>query len=76
VVKAVIARIDWGMDAQAIAELFNFGSRNGPFELERLPGAERWAAALEAYGHEVRIVNMTSGLNLIVVDDTGAEGGT
>ncbi len=35
VVKAVIAMIDWRLDAQQAADLPNFGSRRDAFELER-----------------------------------------
>ncbi len=34
VVKALIALIDWELDAQAAAALVNFGSRGGAFEIE------------------------------------------
>ncbi len=76
VVKAVVAHIDWGLDAQAVTELFNFGSRNGPFELERMPGIEPWVDGLEAFGHDVVVVDMTSGLNLIALPGTALEGGS
>ena len=34
VAKSLIAIIDWGLDPQAAIALPNFGSRNGPTELE------------------------------------------
>ncbi|ESR24811.1 gamma-glutamyltransferase [Lutibaculum baratangense] len=75
VVKAVIALVDWGMDPQQAAALFNFGSRNGPFEIERMPGAERWRAQIEPFGHEVTLAEMTSGLHIIALRDGRLEGG-
>src|SRR5690606_2312402 len=36
VVKSLVALIDWEMDAQAAAELANFGSRSRGFELEAM----------------------------------------
>ncbi|MGE0231770.1 MAG: gamma-glutamyltransferase [Flavobacteriaceae bacterium] len=75
VVKAVVALIDWNMDPQAAATLANFGSRNGPFEIE--PGALAAAVtpALREMGHELREADMTSGLNIIVLDQ-GLFGGS
>src|SRR3977135_461441 len=34
VVKALVALIDWQLDAQSAVALMNFGSRGGPFEIE------------------------------------------
>lgn len=76
VVKAIVAHLDWGMDAQAAAGLFNFGSRNGPLEIEALPGAEEWGEVLAALGHRVEIDEMTSGLNIITISGGRLEGGS
>ncbi|TCT13227.1 gamma-glutamyltransferase 1 [Tepidamorphus gemmatus] len=76
VVKAIVAHLDWGLDPQAAADMFNFGARNGPFEIERISGADDWIAALEALGHAPMKVEMTSGLNIIVVRDGGIEAGS
>ncbi|MCT8971595.1 gamma-glutamyltransferase [Microbaculum marinisediminis] len=67
VVKAIIAMVDWGYDPQAAAALFNFASRNGPFEVEDVTGADRWVAAMEAFGGPAKTADMTSGLNIIAV---------
>ena len=48
------------MNPQAAVDLPNFGSRNGPTELEAGTEAEGWRAALEAKGHQVRLMDMTS----------------
>jgi gamma-glutamyltranspeptidase / glutathione hydrolase len=63
--KALIATLDWGLDVQAAIALPNFGSRNGPTELERDRSSAALIAALEARGHEVRVIAQTSGLQAV-----------
>jgi gamma-glutamyltranspeptidase/glutathione hydrolase len=65
VAKAVVGLFDWNLDAQQAAELPNFGSRNGPTELEAGRHTPALAAALRERGHEVRAIEQTSGLHLI-----------
>ena len=52
--KTLVGILDWKLDPQVAVDLPNFGSRNGPTELEAGTEAEGWKAALEAKGHEVR----------------------
>ena len=54
VAKTLVGILDWKLDPQVAADLPNFGSRNGPTELEAGTEAEGWKAALEAKGHEVQ----------------------
>jgi gamma-glutamyltranspeptidase/glutathione hydrolase len=66
-----VARTLWmtlhdGLGLQQAIALPNFGSRNGPTELETGIGLDAQAAALVARGHEVRRIEMTSGLQGIV----------
>ncbi|TNC65359.1 gamma-glutamyltransferase [Rubellimicrobium roseum] len=75
VAKTLVGILDWSLDPQEAVDLPNFGSRNGPTELEAGTEAERWAAALEAMGHEVSISDMTSGIQAIVVSPAGLIGG-
>lgn len=75
VTKTLVALLDWKMDPQAAVDLGNFGSRNGPTELEKGTEAEGWKAALEAKGHEVRLLDMTSGIQAIVKTPEGFVGG-
>jgi gamma-glutamyltranspeptidase/glutathione hydrolase len=75
VARALIAALDWKMDAQRAVALANFGSRNGPTEIERGTELEGVAAALRSMGHEVGAVEMTSGLHLIRRTAAGWEGG-
>ena len=75
VVKTIIGLLDWRLDPQQAVDLPNFGSRNGPTELERGTEADGWAAALQARGHEVRNIDMTSGIQAIIVSPIGYLGG-
>ena len=61
-----MAVLDWGLDPQAAVALPNFGSRNGPTELERGTSAAELEPKLRALGHETRVSEQTSGLNAIV----------
>jgi len=64
--KTVYGILNWGMLPQQAINLPNFASLNGPTVLEekRFPAAT--VDALKARGHEVREVNMTSGLQAII----------
>jgi len=75
VVKTLIATLDWGLDIQAAIDLPNAASRNGPTELERGTANEGVAATLQAMGHPVRIMDMTSGLHGIMRAPDGWTGG-
>ncbi len=75
VAKTLVGILDWRLDPQQAVDLPNFGSRNGPTELEKGTEAEGWKAALEAKGHEVRLIDMTSGIQAIVLTPSGFLGG-
>ncbi|WP_439499293.1 gamma-glutamyltransferase [Bosea sp. (in: a-proteobacteria)] len=75
VAKTLVALLDWKMDPQRAVDFANFGSRNGPTELEAGSEAEAWKPALEAKGHEVRLLEMTSGIQAIVKTPEGYLGG-
>ncbi|HEX6001369.1 MAG TPA: gamma-glutamyltransferase, partial [Hyphomicrobiaceae bacterium] len=67
VVKALVALIDWKLDAQAAASLMNFGSRGGPLEIEIDHGAALWHALLmRPYGHRISADYLASGAHIIV----------
>jgi gamma-glutamyltranspeptidase/glutathione hydrolase len=63
VAKVLVGTLDWGLDVQQAIALPNFGSRNGPTELEagRFPPAV--VEALKARGHTVRSGDQNSGLH-------------
>ena len=75
VAKALVATLDWHLDVQAAASLPNFGSRNGPTELERGTIYELLATQLRERGHEVVAIEFTSGLHLIERVNGGWRGG-
>ena len=74
-VKTLVAALDRNLNIQEAIDLPNFGSRNGPTELERDTGAASWAEALGALGHEVRMLEMTSGVHGIQRTRYGWSGG-
>ena len=63
--KTLWGQWHWGLNAQQAINLPNFGSLNGPtlLEQQRFPAAT--VDALKARGHEVREMDMTSGLQAI-----------
>jgi gamma-glutamyltranspeptidase/glutathione hydrolase len=63
VAKVLVGTLDWGLDVQHAISLPNFGSRNGPTELEagRFPASE--IEQLKARGHKVRETEQNSGLH-------------
>jgi len=75
VLKNLIALIDWEMDAQAATSLVNFGSRNGPLEVETSAEGAKIGAQMGLKAHSVKPGRMTSGSQIIVVVDEGFEGG-
>ena len=63
VAKALVGTLDWGLDIQAAIDLPNFGSRNGPTLIEQGSRYGESAAKLEALGHQVDRIPLTSGLH-------------
>jgi gamma-glutamyltranspeptidase/glutathione hydrolase len=66
VVKVLVGVMDWGLNVQEAISLPNFGSRNGPTELERGRVSPELAAELRARGHVIRLGDQTSGLQGIM----------
>jgi gamma-glutamyltranspeptidase/glutathione hydrolase len=75
VVKTLVGVLDWGLDPQAAVALPNFGSRNGPTELEADTRAAELEPKLKALGHTIRVVEQTSGTQAIVRTQSGWVGG-
>jgi len=73
--KLLQATLNWQMTPQEAIDLPNFGSLNGPTLLEegRFPSAV--LDALKSWGHEVRQIGMSSGLQAISRDGHGLSGG-
>jgi gamma-glutamyltranspeptidase/glutathione hydrolase len=66
VAKVLVGTLDWKLDVQQAISLPNFGSRNGPTELEAARVSPEVVAALKARGHEVRQYEQNSGLQGIM----------
>ena len=63
--QAIIAMIDWGMDAQQAAGLPHAVNRFGTYDLEAGTAAAALAQDLGALGYETKTRALTSGLHLI-----------
>ncbi|MEW5879136.1 MAG: gamma-glutamyltransferase family protein [Pseudomonadota bacterium] len=66
VAKTLVGLLDWQLDVQQAIALPNFGSRNGPTEVEEGRVSARLIEGLKARGHDVRAIPMTSGVQAIV----------
>ena len=66
VAKSLVGMLDWNLDPQTAVGLPNFGSRNGPTELEKGQFSPALKQALRAQGHELNEIDMTSGTQAIV----------
>ncbi|QDZ26980.1 gamma-glutamyltransferase [Noviherbaspirillum sp. UKPF54] len=66
VAKVLVATMDWGLNVQQAINLPNFGSRNGPTELEQGRVSPKLVEQLKAKGHNVRLMEQTSGLQGIM----------
>jgi gamma-glutamyltranspeptidase/glutathione hydrolase len=73
--KLLTGTLHGGLNAQQAVSLPNFGSLNGPTLLESKGFPASTIEALKARGHEVREMEMTSGLQAIERTPTGWFGG-
>jgi gamma-glutamyltranspeptidase/glutathione hydrolase len=65
VARALVAMLDWKLEAKAAVAAPNFGSRNGPTLLEAGSFYEAMKGELEARGHVVEPSPLTSGLHAV-----------
>ena len=75
VLKTIIAHLDWGMNIQDAISLPNYVALNEIVELEDRTTLVSLKKQLEAMGHKVSVVDITSGLNGITIGKDGMEGG-
>ena len=73
--KLLTGTLHWGLNAQQAIDLPNFGSLGGPTLLEAQRFERSTVDALKARGHEVREMDMTSGLQAIERTPKGWFGG-
>lgn len=73
--KLLTGTLHWGLNAQQAINLPNFGSLNGPTLLEEKRFPVSTVDTLKARGHEVREMEMTSGLQAIERTPQGWFGG-
>jgi gamma-glutamyltranspeptidase/glutathione hydrolase len=66
VAKVLVGTLDWGLNVQQAIALPNFGSRNGPTELEAGRFPQATIETLKARGHAVRQTEQNSGLHGIM----------
>jgi gamma-glutamyltranspeptidase/glutathione hydrolase len=76
VTQTLVAIIDWELSPQEAIDLPHISNRNGTTDLEAGTPIVALAPELAARGHEVRLVDMTSGLNAIVIDAGSLAGGS
>ncbi|MFP5391743.1 MAG: gamma-glutamyltransferase, partial [Gammaproteobacteria bacterium] len=65
VAKTLVGVLDWGLNVQQAVSLPNFGSRNGPTELEAGRFPPSVTDELKARGHVLTSWDMNSGLHAI-----------
>jgi gamma-glutamyltranspeptidase/glutathione hydrolase len=73
--KLLTGTLHWGLNAQQAIDLPNFGTLGGPTFLEAQRFDRSTVDALKARGHEVREMEMTSGLQAIERTPKGWFGG-
>ena len=76
VTKALVALIDWQLDAYEAAALMNFGSMGDGLEIEYDWRTVLTGLRLRTYGHDINPDLMNSGLNILAVRDGIIEGGS
>jgi gamma-glutamyltranspeptidase/glutathione hydrolase len=68
VTQAILSVLDWNLNIQDAVAAPHFLSRGGPLELEEGTDLAQYAEPLRALGHDVRVINLNSGLHGIVIE--------
>ena len=66
VARNVLGVLEWNMPVEQVLAQPHVGSRNGPTEVERIAGTDDLVQNLVLLGHKVSVVDMNSGLHVIV----------
>ena len=69
VAQTIIGVLDWGLDVQQAINLPKVTNRNDYTALEKGTAAENLKAPFEKLGHNVRIIDLNSGLHGIMIKD-------
>ncbi|UOO81954.1 gamma-glutamyltransferase [Uruburuella testudinis] len=75
VAKTLVAHIDWGMDIQEAIDLPNMLNRGSAYEVEEHTAAADMAPGLGQLGYKVQIRDLNSGVQGIVIQQNGLQGG-
>ena len=73
--KTLMGILGWGLNPQQAINLPNFGSTNGPTILEDKRFPADTVQALKAHGHEIKEMELTSGIQAIARTPNGWFGG-
>ena len=73
--KSLVGLLDWKLNPQDAISLGNFGSRNVDTELEAGRFSPALVQQLQARGHKVALIDMTSGTQIIMRSKDGWVGG-
>jgi gamma-glutamyltranspeptidase/glutathione hydrolase len=75
VAKTLIAMVDWRLGPQAAVDVPHLVNRLGAFDLEAGTPAEAMKPALEQLGYETKVMDLTSGLQVISIVPEGLKAG-
>jgi gamma-glutamyltranspeptidase/glutathione hydrolase len=75
VAKTLIAHLEWDMDIQEAISLPNMLNRFGTFDLEKGTESEPLEKSLTDMGFKVSVRDLNSGVQGIVIEETGLLGG-
>jgi len=73
--KTILGVLDWKLDIQNAISMPNFVILNDVIELEKNTKITTLKSKLEKMGHEVKIVDITSGIHAVVIDGKTLKGG-
>ncbi len=67
--SALIRHVEWDMPLQEAVNSAHLQNRSGVYELEKGSEAEKLKTPLENMGYKVRVTDMNSGLQVILLKD-------